>query len=576
MFEYGMSLKELKRRTSPRYYKPIKLLTEDSREYKKLSEDEKLVFMHLVRAASYFDKIDLKLKNHHGIEFLQFLKEEIAKGEVRAELTLKLFNSQKSIFSPDELGDQIELVKNIEQLNSFAFYPEDLTEEEFVKIISKMLKEGKAAEVQKILSQRSVVKRSGDELKAVDFVDAFEEFGYVARELKEAAKCCKNKQFCKFLDLQAQALLKTDPRLDAEADKVWAELDESCPFEFTITRECYGDGFTRAVLKDSELKQRLESENIEVFAKDFLGARVAIVNRRGTKLLKKLKNLITVAAKYMPYKNEYSRNMDEGEIKQTAVDVDLITLTGEEGAYRAGIVLAQNLPNDDKLSVKLGGGRRNVYHRQIRKNVNRKLFKNLINEKYFKYYNPEAEHWAVICHENTHSLGPKSHGSLGEYSSILEEYKADLGMYAFLDEFIDAGYFDEMQSRQMMVTALSGSFVKGKPVLSEAHKTREVMICNRMIIEGAISLGKNNTLMFDFEKIKKTAKTMMEEVIRLQIDRDIPAAEAYVYKWFDWSKELASVAETIKKYSKKLNGYLIEPLKDAMLCPDYEEKLKKA
>lgn len=576
MFEYGMSLKELKRRTSPRFYKPIKFLTEDSRAYKKLSKTEKLVFMHLVRAANYFDRLSLKLENHHNIEFLQFLKKEIAKGEPRAALTLRLFNSQKSMFSPDALGEQTKLVKNIEQADGLAYYPEDLSETEFVEIISGMLDMGKAAEVQRILSQRSIVKRKGKELEAVDFVDAFEEFGSVASELKKASSLCTNKKFCKFLDLQAQALLRADPRLDAEADRVWAELDEDCPFEFTITRECYGENFTKAVLENDELKQKLNNAKIEVFAKDSLGARVAIVNRRGTRVLKRLKDLIGVAEKCMPFKDEYGVGDGAAPAKQTAVDVDLIALTGDEGAYRASIVLAQNLPNDDKLSIKLGGGRRNVYHRQVRQNVNKKLYRNLINEEFFKYFSPEAEHWAVICHENTHSLGPKSHGSLGKYSSILEEYKADLGMYAFLDEFVQAGYFDETQSRQIIVSALSGSFVKGKPTLSEAHRTREVMICNRMIAEGAIILDREDRLMFDFEKVKKTAKTMMKEVVRLQIDRDIPAAEAYVLKWFDWSKQIAAVAEIIKRYSKKLNGYLIEPLKEAMLSPDFEEKLKKA
>ena len=54
------------------------------------------------------------------------------------------------------------------------------------------------------------------------------------------------------------------------------------------------------------------------------------------------------------------------DIKQSMVDADLILLAGDVGAYRAGITLAENLPNDDKLSLTIEGGRRNVYHRQIR------------------------------------------------------------------------------------------------------------------------------------------------------------------------------------------------------------------
>lgn len=209
----------------------------------------------------------------------------------------------------------------------------------------------------------------------------------------------------------------------------------------------------------------------------------------------------------------------------------------------------------------------------MRKNVNKKLYKNLITESQFKYFSPEADHWAVICHENTHSLGPKSHSVLGAYSSILEEFKADMGMYAFLREFADAGFFDENQIRQIIVTSLSGSFVKGKPSLSEAHRTREVMICNRMIDSGAITFDADKKLIFDFEKAIKTAKEMMSEVVRLQLDADICAAKKYVEKWFVWSKEIEGVAEILRKCSKKLNGYLIEPLADAMKKPDFEKTI---
>ena len=199
----------------------------------------------------------------------------------------------------------------------------------------------------------------------------------------------------------------------------------------------------------------------------------------------------------MPYKDEYKQKINEKDDKQKAVDVDFVALTGEEGAYQAGIVVAQNLPNDDKLSLEIGGGRRNVYHRQIRQSKSKKLYKNLIDENQFKFYNPEADHWAVICHENTHSLGPSSHNSLGKYSAILEEYKADMGMYAFLDEFVEAGYFSDNQAKQIMVTSLSKSFLKGKPEFSQAHRVRSVMICNRLISRKAIELTTENKLNFN-------------------------------------------------------------------------------
>ena len=39
--------------------------------------------------------------------------------------------------------------------------------------------------------------------------------------------------------------------LDAKADKKWAELDEKCKFEFTITRECYQENLTKTIFNQS-------------------------------------------------------------------------------------------------------------------------------------------------------------------------------------------------------------------------------------------------------------------------------------------------------------------------------------
>lgn len=571
-FKLNLSLKELRKRTSKKYYSKIEFLSSKSKELKKLSNEDLLVLTHLVRAGYQFEKINLKLENHKNLEFLEYLGSQIELGDEKAKLTKMLFSSQKSMFSPDTLGNRIMLAKNVEQNIGLGYYPEDLTVPEFHKILNNMLDIGLVDEVKKILSQRTVVVRNGEILKAIDYVDYFPEFKIVANELRLAKEYSTDTKFCEFLEAQAQALETADPLLDAKADKIWATLEDT-KFEFTITRECYEEQMTNSILENEKLASRLNSLGIEIITKDSLGARVGIINKSGTKFLNKLKNLTKIQSRYMPYKDEYKTSVNVDVIPQTAVDVDLVALYGEEGAYRAGIVLAQNLPNDDKLSLKIGGGRRNVYHRQIRLKDNKKLYKNLITESQFCYYNLEADHWATICHENTHSLGPDAGNSLGKYSSILEEYKADMGMYAFLDEFVENGFFTEKQAKQIMVTSLSSSFLKGKPTLNEPHKTRSCMIVNRMISTGGITFDDTGKLVFNFEKIKETTKIMMQEVIKIQLDGNINNARTYVEKWFEWTDEIERVAEIIKKYSKKLNGYLEMPLAKDMLNANFENEI---
>ena len=98
------------------------------------------------------------------------------------------------------------------------------------------------------------------------------------------------------------------------------------------------------------------------------------------------------------------------------------------------------------------------------------------------------------------------------------------------------------------------------------------MICGRMMFEKAISFDDEGKLVFNFDKIKQTAKQMMSEVVRIQLDASVKKAEAYVDKWFVWTDDMERVANIIKTHSKMLNGYLIETLAEEFLKPDFNPK----
>ena len=183
----------------------------------------------------------------------------------------------------------------------------------------------------------------------------------------------------------------------------------------------------------------------------------------------------------------------------------------------------------------------------------------MIDDEQFKYFNPEADHWAVICHENTHSLGPDSH-TVGKYSAIIEEFKADMGIYSFLNEFIEAGVLTERDKKEIIVSELTDSFLKAKPILTQAHRVRTVMILNRLFREKGIILDKKNTLSYDFDKVISTSRTMMSELIDIQLSGSVAKAEQYINKYFKWTKEMQVVADIKKKSSKLLNGKTTAPL----------------
>lgn len=574
-YELNLSMEELEKRTHKDYLTTKKMLAVDAPEYLELAEGDKEALKHLVKAAVVLDKVNMQLDNPNNLPFKEYLEAEISKGNKQAKLTKILFDAQKGVCSLDRESNMIELIKGVSERPGKGVYPQDLEKDEFHAILIKMLKDGKVDDVAKILNQRSVVERVGNELVATDYVDKFkDDFAYMASELEKAAETSTNADFNEFLILQAKALRTADPMLDAYADKKWATLQDT-PLEFTITRENYSDELTETVVENPELKALLDENGIIPVAKDFLGGRVGIINKKGTDAILGVKNYLPLMAQNMPFKDDYIQNISpDRESKQTMVDADLVAVTGDVGEFRAGITLAENLPNDDKLSIKeLDGGRRNVYHRQIRlitsEDAREKMKKRLaatVNPELHQYYNDEADHWFTVGHENGHSLGPKSGTEgLGKYKSIIEENKADMISLAMLDVLTEAGMYTPEQRKQIIVTYAADNMMTSKPTLSQAHRVRSVMQNYYFIKEGAMEISPEGILNVDIEKMVPTARKMLEEIIQVQMKGDFSKGEKYVLDNFVWTPEMETMAQNIKKVSKTLNGKVESPLADKLL-----------
>ena len=572
-YEFGLGLEELEKRTNKEYLTTKVLLKADAPEYLQLEEGDKKALKHLVKAGKILENVHYQIDDHHNLGFKKCLEEEIKKNNQQAKLTKILFDAQKGINALDRLSNKIHLANGITEKPGIGVYPEDLTKEEFHKILIKMLKEKKVEEVKKILNQRSIVLRDGEYLKSVDYVDYFkEDFSKMADEFEKASKLSTNKDFNEFLILQAKALRTADPMLDAYADKKWADLQDT-PLELTLTRENYEDELTGSFTENEELQKLLKENNINPVPKDSLGLRVGIINKKGTEDLISIKKFLPLLAKNMPYNNEYEQKIskdEKKESKQTMVDVDLIMLAGDAGTYRSGIAIAENLPNDDKLSLTIGGGRRNVYHRQIRFVTNLEKEKELLNEILDKeqhiFYEKEASHWFTIGHENTHSLGPsKPNDKLGKYSHIIEENKADMGGLGFLDILTKEGYYSEEKRKKIIVTGVVDTFLKVKPKLSQAHRVRTVMQNYYLFKRGAYEI-KDGKIHVNIDKVVPAAYEMLSEIVRVQLDDDFAKGEKYVIDNFVWTEEMQLIGEKLQKVNKELNGQLETELADKLLA----------
>lgn len=567
-FEIGLSEKELIKRTHKDYLTTKKMLAVGAPEYEALASEDKKALQHLVKAAYILDPVYLMQDDENNIAFRTFLRKKTKTGDKKARMALKLFDAQKGMHAVDTESNKFSLMKGGKEKLGKAFYPSDLSVEEFHKILIKMLESGKIDEVKAILNQRSIVKRVGAELVATDYTEAFsKEFKAAAQELELAARVSTNKDFGEFLKLQAKALTDGNPMNDAYADKKWAELQDT-PLEFTITRENYEDELTGTVVENEKLKILLEKNGIVSTGKDSLGFRVGIVNKEGTKKLLEIKKYLPALAKEMPFADKYEQNISSSStesVKQTMVDVDLVAVTGDVGAYRGGITLAENLPNDDKMSLTIGGGRRNVYHRQIRAISDMKKLKKILNatldKSLHQFYEHEADHWFTIGHENAHSLGPKSGTeALGKYKSIIEENKADMAAMAMLDKLEELGMYTAEQKRQIITTFVADLTLKAKPNLSQAHRVRTVMQMHYLTEHGAVEIDKKGVIHIDYEKVIPVARKMLEEIVDVQLSKEFAKGEKFVLDNFVWSDGMEKIAKSLKKISKTLNGRVVDKL----------------
>lgn len=558
-YQINLSSEELAKRASTKYMPIIKMLKANCEEYKNLKDGDKKALKHLINSARYLEKAYLRQDNEKNIEFRNYLVKEVEKGNTDAKNALKIFDAQRGINAIDRESNYVCLMKGQKVLAGKGFYPADLSEQEFHAILKNMINENKIDEVKQILSYRTMVIRNGKELKAIDYTEFFkDEFQAAAKELELASKYSTNKDFNEYLILQAKALKECNLDNDAQADKKWAQLQDT-PLEYTITRENYEDELTGSVFENETLKELFKKHDIYPEAKDYLGVRVGIVNKKGTKMLLEIKKYLPILAQNMPRNSEYKQNIScDEDAKQTMVDVDLVEITGDVRSYRAGITLAENLPNDNKPSLQIGGGRRNVYHRQVRLGANpkkiQKRLNSILDESQHKFYNPEAAHWFTIGHENAHSLGPSENkAALGQYQNIIEENKADITAFSMLDILVKEKMYTKKQRDEIILTELVDSFLKTKPTMSQAHRVRTVIQLKYYFDEGAISL-KNNKIFVDIEKVIPASQKMLEVLVDIQLSQDANKAKQYIEKYFVWTDEMEVIAKKLAKINKSLNG----------------------
>lgn len=549
-FKIKYSAEELSKKVNQEM-RQIPLIDRTHEAYQALSDGDKKALEYLVNAARIIN--DVALEMDHPLNLVQKQALEVAAGgDEYVSDALKLFNSFNGVAGYNGVdAEPVEIFEGVHIYPGKNFYPTDMDEKEFHQILNKMLDEGKIDEVKSVLSARTMVRRKDDELTAIDYTEYFaDEFSEIANELECAAHFTTDELFKDYLGWQAQALLQNNVEMDILADKHWAKM-QNTPLEFTLSRENYDDKMTPTVFSNKELMARLTALNISPVPKDLLGIRVGVVNKKGTDVLLRFKDEMPNLAKLMPRADEYEQHVGGKKgLDQTMVDVDIVALEGDYALCRGGITLAQNLPNKDKASLSHGGGRRNVYHRQVRqggdKEQTQRILEGLVSPDLHKYYDADADHLFVIGHENGHSLGPDNsyQTALGIYQHIIEEHKADIISASMLPEYVKKGIISEEDLKKIYTTwVVKRLFLKAFPADKEAHRVADLIEYNYLLHFGAISFDEDKKLHVDFDKMQSVSRKLLEDIINVQLSKSPDCAKAYIDKWTEWGEMSRYIAE---------------------------------
>ncbi len=547
----------------------IELISREFEGYKNLPVGDKKAIDHLIKAADIINNVALEQDNPYNLEIKREM-EKLAVNDAYVSKVLQLFNCLNGVAGNNGIDKEpVRIFKNLPLFKGKNFYPTDLSEKEFHEIILKMAERGKIEELKKILSARTMVRRNGDELKSIDYTEYFaEQFSEIANELEVAAYYCTEPEFKEFLSWQVQALLQNNQDMDMLADKHWALLQNN-NLEFTISRENYEDEMTGTVFNNPDVAKVINDNNIEVVAKDTLGCRVGLVNKEGTEKILKFKQTIPYLAQWMPLNKQYKQNSFSAEdLKQNMVDVDLIALTGDYAMCRGGITQAQNLPNNDKIAVKCGGWRRNVYHRQVLLSYDveneKKLLNRLVDPELHKY----VDHAQIIVfdigHENGHSLGPTAEyqNSLGVFKHIIEEHKANVFSIASIAELAkkEARFTKEDLKKIYASWVVETLFLRARPIFSQPHRMASLIEFNYLFENKVIWFDSNKKLHIDFDLIGMVAYRLLEETIRVQLSKSADNAKAFINRWAvwgEWSRHIADVQQElgVKPYIKIITNF---------------------
>jgi len=483
-----------------------------------LDDNERQVVAKLIEASKQIDEIYWRQVSEENPAW----REQLAKQDGAA---YDYFIANKGPW--DRLQNDAPFVGTMTKPAGAAFYPADITKEEFERYVAAHPAQKDALE-----GLFTVVRRDGTNLVASPYSAFYKDFlDPAAAKLREAAAITNDPTLKRFLTLRADAFATSDYR---ESDMAWMDLAGNIevvigPYE---------------VYEDNLFNYKASFESF-----------VTVVDKPESAKLAAYAHALPDMERNLPEPEQY-KNPNRGSESPIKVVQELYTA----GDARRGVQTAAfNLPNDEVVREKKGSKKvllKNVMDAKFRQS-GKPIAMRVLDPSLTSLVSFDAFFNHVLFHELSHGLGPgfltQRDGKrvevripLKELYSTVEECKADvLGiwnlMYAQQHGLVTA--FDE---RQLLATYAGLMFRSTRFGVGEAHGRGTAIQWNWLRERGAVTPVAGGKYMVDFAKSRDAVRDLATELLTIEATGDYARAKTLLDKYGKETPEMAAINATLK------------------------------
>jgi hypothetical protein len=422
----------------------------------------------------------------------------------------------------DRLKDDAPFIGAMKKPAGAAFYPEDITKEEFEKYIAAHPEEKENLE-----GLFTVVRRDGVNLVGIPYSAFYRDYlDPAAKALREAAALTTNASLKRFLTTRADAFASNDYR---ESDMAWMDLDS--PIEVVIG--------PYEVYEDNLFNYKASFESF-----------ITVVDKPESEKLTAYAHALPDMERNLPEPDQY-KNTTRGTESPIKVVQEVFTA----GDARAGVqTSAFNLPNDEFVREKKGSKKvllKNVMDAKFRLS-GKPIALRVLDPSLVSLVSFDAYFNHVLFHELSHGLGPgyltlpggervEVRKPLKELYSTIEECKADVvGVWnvLFAQNRKLLTSFDE---RQLFATYAGLMFRSTRFGVGEAHGQGTAVQWNWLREKGAITPVAGGRFTVDFTKTRDAVRTLATELLTIEATGDYARAKALLDRYGKETDEMKSV-----------------------------------